>query len=141
MEEKERFEWSKPNQDGIFDNDTGITWDVLELVREQETRIKELSKNFEKYREDAIKGYNCYEDEIFNLKCENIRLKQSQKNLAISELEKVKNKIESKVKNIDKRLDDLKIKIVCESISNQISTYQEIVEIINQQIKGLKGEK
>ena len=45
MEEKERFEWSEPNQDGIFDNNTGKTWDALELVREQDKLIKELKQD------------------------------------------------------------------------------------------------
>lgn len=66
--------------------------------------------------------------------------KQFANQTAIAELEKVKNIIDSKVKNIDKRLDDLNIKIVCESTSMQLSTYKEIIKLIDQQIKLLKGE-
>lgn len=70
-----------------------------------------------------------------------LKHKRAKYSIAIEELKKLKNRIEGKVENIDKRLDDLKIKIVCESTSRQLSTYEEIVEIIDQQIKSLKGEE
>lgn len=57
---------------------------------------------------------------------------------AVEQLEKVKNRIESKVESVYKRLDDLNIKIVCESTSRQLSTYEEIVKEIDNQIKQLK---
>ena len=63
---------------------------------------------------------------------------QDEISFALEQLEKVKNRIESKVKNIEKRLDDLNIKIVCESTSRELITYEETVKIINNQIKQLK---
>lgn len=63
---------------------------------------------------------------------------QDKISFAVEQLEKVKNRIESKVKNIEKRLDDLNIKIVCESTSRELGTYEETVKIINNQIKRLK---
>lgn len=91
------------------------------LLKEEKTRNKKLNHEAQKYYEDAY--------------CNNF-----QNQTAIAELEKVKNIIDSKVKNIDKRLDDLNIKIVCESTSMQLSTYKEVVKLIDQQIKSLKGE-
>lgn len=59
---------------------------------------------------------------------------------AVEQLEKVKNRIESTVESIYKRLDDLNIKIVCESTSRQLDTYEEIVKEIDNQIAELKKE-
>ena len=61
--------------------------------------------------------------------------------LALEQLEKVKNGIESKIKSIYKRLDDLNIKIVCERASMQLDTYKEISKEIDNQIEELKKEK
>lgn len=37
---KERYEWAEPEQDGIFDNETGKTLDALELIREQDKELR-----------------------------------------------------------------------------------------------------
>ena len=66
---------------------------------------------------------------------------QDKISFAVEQLEKVKNGIESKVESIYKRLDDLNIKIVCESISMQLDTYKEISKEIDNQIKQLKEGK
>lgn len=163
VEEKERYE----NRDGVFDtilNDYVTTDSIIDLLNRKDKRIKELEEmnnllktsksHFKKVTEnvvDLLKKLNKFIGEpqtrelnyckvIEDTKNYIEQLKQSQKQLAVSELKKVENKIESKVKNIDKRLDDLKIKIVCESISKQLDTYEEIVEIIDNKIKELRGE-
>lgn len=59
----------------------------------------------------------------------------------IQQLEKVKNKIESKVESIYKILDDLNIKIVGESTSRELNAYEEIAKDIDNQIKQLKEGK
>lgn len=56
----------------------------------------------------------------------------------IQQLEKVKNKIESKVESIYKILDDLNIKIVGESTSRELNAYEEIAKDIDNQINELK---
>lgn len=66
---------------------------------------------------------------------------QDKISFALEQLEKVKNRIESKVESVYKRLDDLNIKIVCENTSRQLSTYEEIVKEIDNQIKAIKGDE
>lgn len=117
---KQQLEIFKLSNEALQQDNLDLSYDKADLAYEY---AQEMAENWKK----------GYEEEI-------AELKQSQKQLAIDELEKAKNTIESKVENIDKRLDDLKIKIVCESTFNKISTYQEIIEIINNQIKALKGE-
>lgn len=67
-----------------------------------------------------------------------IYIDQDKISFAIAELEKVKNIIKSKVESIDRRLERLKIKIVSESTSRQLDTYEEIVKEIDNQIASLK---
>ena len=64
---------------------------------------------------------------------------QDKISFAVEQLEKVKNGIESNIKSIYKRLDDLNIKIVCERTSMQLDTYKEISKEIDNQIKAIKG--
>lgn len=59
----------------------------------------------------------------------------------LEQLEKAKNKIESKVESIYKILDDLNIKIVGESTSRELNAYEEIAKDIENQINELKGGK
>ena len=93
--------------------------------------------NFDKY-----KAYDEMYTKIKQLTKNSPYVKQHQDKIsfAVEQLEKVKNIIKSKVEGIDKRLDDLNIKIVCESTSKQISTYEEIIEQIDQKINELKGK-
>lgn len=65
---------------------------------------------------------------------------QDKISFAVEQLEKVKNKIESKVESIYKILDDLNIKIVGESTSRELNAYEEIAKDIDNQINELKGE-
>ena len=66
---------------------------------------------------------------------------QDKISFALEQLKKVKNGIESKIKSIYKRLDDLNIKIVCETTSMQLDTYKEISKEIDNQIKAIKGDE
>lgn len=66
---------------------------------------------------------------------------QDKISFAVEQLEKVKNKIESKVESIYKILDDLNIKIVGESTSRELNAYEEIAKDIDNQIKQLKEGK
>lgn len=84
---------------------------------------------------------NEKEQQISDLQSQLIEKDKEQNQKAIERLEEVKNIIKIKVKSIDERLDDLNIKIVCESTSERISTYEEIIQQIDQQINELKGGK
>ena len=64
MEEKERYEWNSRFDEAIKDNQTGNIVNAVEVLNQQDKRIKELEQ-------------------------ENKQLKQSQKQLAIEQLEKV----------------------------------------------------
>ena len=66
---------------------------------------------------------------------------QDKISFAVEQLEKVKNKIESKVESIYKILDDLNIKIVGESTSRELNAYEEIAKDIDSQIKQLKEKE
>lgn len=91
----------------------------------------------------------CYEKEqpkelikqISDLQLQLAEKEKEQNQKAIEQLEKVKNKIESKVESIYKILDDLSIKIVGESTSRELNAYEEIAKDIDNQIKQLKEEK
>lgn len=96
MEEKERYEWDKIEEsyEWIRDTETGnqpLYYDlktVAHLLNQQDKYIKELEAHTEELENikaiqivDAIKGY---ENQIRNLK-------QEQKQLAVEELEKLKD--------------------------------------------------
>ena len=109
MEEKERYEVISPNLNGyayIHDfktDDVLNTYDSCDLLNQQDKRIKELEQ-------------------------ENQQLKQSQKQLAIEELEKLREYI---VLN-----DEYDEEIGC----NIIKTF-DLIEDLADKIKSLKGEE
>lgn len=109
MEEKERYEVMSPSLNGyayIHDfktDDVLNTYDSCDLLNQQDARIKEFEK-------------------------ENQQLKQSQKQLAIEELEKLKEYI---VLN-----DEYDEEIGC----NIIKTF-DLIEDLADKIKSLKGEE
>ena len=92
-------------------------FDKYKAYDEMFTKIKQLTKHspYEKTRQDKI-------------------------SFTIEQLEKVKNRIESKVASIYKKLDELNVEIVCESTSRQLDAYEEISKEIDNQIKQLKGK-
>ena len=108
---------------------------LVEKDKEIENLTEELDdKNFCKdfvdlYNENKLKTQMLHE---------NCKDKIS---FTIQQLEKVKNKIESKVESIYKILDDLNIKIVGESTSRELNAYEEIAKDIDNQIKQLKEGK
>ena len=108
---------------------------LVEKDKEIENLTEELDdKNFCK---DFVDLYteNRLKTQLLN---ENWKDKIS---FTIQQLEKVKNKIESKVESIYKILDDLNIKIVGESTSRELNAYEEIAKDINNQINELKEMK
>lgn len=108
---------------------------LVEKDKEIENLTEELDdKNFCK---DFVDLYteNRLKTQLLN---ENWKDKIS---FTIQQLEKVKNKIESKVESIYKILDDLNIKIVGESTSRELNAYEEIVKDIDNQINELKEMK
>ena len=108
---------------------------LVEKDKEIENLTEELDdKNFCK---DFVDLYteNRLKTQLLN---ENWKDKIS---FTIQQLEKVKNKIESKVESIYKILDDLNIKIVGESTSRELNAYEEIAKDIDNQIKQLKEGK
>lgn len=131
MQEKERFEWDKlegcewirdtemVNQPLYYDLKT-----VAHLLNQQDKRIKELElllKADKKIETNSLNGFEKLRQEIR-------QLKQSQKQLAISELEKIYNLFEP-YENSQKDT------ILC--ANNGIS----FVEYLENQIKSLKGEE
>lgn len=167
--DKERYEWSEPDADGIFDNDTGETWDALELVREQNKRIKELESKLRVSNSsnaslsldyiELKKQYDSQEELLTQKLAENSRLTQENQQLkkqkrelnleaqkyyedaycnnfqnqtAISELEKVKQNV--------LKIDKTEIKTLENGYSTLYCDRPEVITIINNQIKQLKGE-
>lgn len=107
MEEKERYE--RIGYCSYRDTETGVIGDnFVDLLNYQDRRIKEL--------EEALKKANTnnYLTDYYLVEKENQQLKQGQKQLAIEELEKLKEVVESKTL---------------------------LAECIDNQIKSLKGEE
>lgn len=143
MEEKERYELN--DNDCIIDNEKGVAicdiCDVSEspkilvdLLNQQDREINRLTKmlytttkHADKLNEEnnklnkIIKANIISADKVVK---ENQKLKQSQKQLAISELLKIKRYIDDNAYYID-----------------EINFGEEINEYIDNQIKELKGEK
>ena len=142
MEEKERYMWidreTTFDSDKLYDKTTGIKYDPVyatDLLNYQDKRIKELEKTNKVLSNELTKNSILKQDyietccgipifEIPKIKEENKQLKQSQKQLAISELVKIKRYIDDNAYYIDER-----------------DFGEEINEYIDNQIKELKGEE
>ena len=129
MEEKERYEWDKIEESYEWIRDTEtvnqpLYYDlktVAHILNQQDRRIKELELLLnadKKIKTNSIKGFE-------KLKQENLRLKQSQKQLAIEELEKTRQLIVSN--------DEHDEEVGC----NIIKTF-DLLEDISDRIKNLK---
>ena len=109
MEEKERYEVMSPSLNGYayihdFKTDNVLnTYDSCDLLNQQSKRIKELEK-------------------------ENQQLKQSQKQLAIDELEKVKNYMITDEKDMFGANYLMNSVYVLEFIDNQINELKEEIK-------------
>lgn len=141
MEEKERYELN--DNDCIIDNEEDVAicdvCDVSEspktlvdLLNQQDKRIKELEEELDDAKRDYIPklefGLQRANKMGRDAEKENQQLKQSQKQLAISELEKIYNLFEP-YENYQKDT------ILC--ANNGIS----FVDYLENQIKSLKGEE
>lgn len=121
---------------------------LKQQLAEQEKEIATLevmlaeNKNELKELQEFKVGDDAYDltdsDARFSLHCDLLNMEQDKISFALEQLENVKNKIESKVESIYKILDDLNIRIVDECTSRQLSSYEEIVKDIDNQIKELK---
>lgn len=107
-------------------------------IRELKQQLAEKEKEYQSFKKIADENVNYLKNRILE---ETRNYTQDKISFAVEQLEKVKNRIESKVESVYKRLDDLNIKIVCESTSRQLSTYEEIVKEIDNQIKAIKGRE
>lgn len=108
MEEKERYSWYNHSTEEIYDNKDNVVFvGAIMVLNQQNRRIWELIE-------------------------ENKQLKQSQKQLAIEELENLKKEFNSR-------------KLEYKTMENSFHIYglriDRIFEIIDDQIKELKGEK
>lgn len=125
MEEKERLEWNSRFDEAIKDNQTGDIVNAVEVLNKQDKRIKELEEEnryLEKIYEELIIDRRdlCLErNDIFE---ENQQLKQSQKQLAIEKLEKMREKFGYRYN------------------SQLVISSKYLSDFIDNQIKSLKGE-
>lgn len=141
MEEKERYELfgefgiihdTSPNAECMFLN----KFQTCEILNRQDKRIKELEQENQQLKDQARKAYQegllqkqfDKDMEIQELKDKIEQIKQSQKQLAIEELEKLKEYI---VLN-----DEYDEEIGC----NIIKTF-DLIEDLADKIKSLKGEE
>ena len=128
MEEKERFELFREHC--IKDNNPDARPQLLDayvacvILNEQDKKIKAKEKEANTYAKEIV----FLDNKIKLLERENQQLKQSQKQLAISELEKIYNLFEP-YENSQKDT------ILC--ANNGIS----FVDYLENQIKSLKGEE
>ena len=128
MEKKERYELF--GEHCIKDNDVNARCQLLDayvacvILNEQDKRIKELELLLKADKKIETNSLNGFE----KLRKENKELKQSQKQLAISELEKIYNLFEP-YENSQKDT------ILC--ANNGIS----FIDYLENQIKSLKGEE
>ena len=141
MEEKERFEIHIYDDvcvdlynNGVLDKSINDTYKLEKLLNQQDREINRLTKmlytttkHADKLNEEnnklnkIIKANIISADKVVK---ENKKLKQSQKQIAISELEKIKRYIDDNAYYID-----------------ELNFGEEINEYIDNQIKELKGEK
>lgn len=143
MEEKERYEIHIYDDicvdlydNGVLDNSINDTYKLEELLNQQDKRIKEFEQENQQLKDQARKAYQegllqkqfDKDMEIQELKDKIEQLKQSQKQLAIEELEKLREYI---VLN-----DEYDEEIGC----NIIKTF-DLIEDLADKIKSLKGEE
>ena len=138
MEEKERYEVISPSLNGYayihdFKTDNVLnTYDSCDLLNQQNKRIKELEEELDDAKRDYIPklefGLQRANKMCRDAEKENQQLKQSQKQLAIEELEKLREYI---VLN-----DEYDEEIGC----NIIKTF-DLIEDLADKIKSLKGEE
>lgn len=137
--------------DEIINNPDTLIFQQQELIDNLQKTIEEKNKEIEQLKKfddlnktffglfrTAFKEPNKVEDLFNTLKTIQEKQDQDKISFALEQLDKVKNKIESKVESIYKILDDLNIRIVDECTSRQLSSYEEIVKDIDNQIKELK---
>lgn len=99
---------------------------ITDLLNQQDKQIKELELLLnanKKIETNSIKGFEKLKQEIQ-------QLKQSQKQLAISELEKVKKSV--------LEIDKIEIKVLENGYSTLYCDRPEVITIINNQIKQLE---
>lgn len=143
MEEKERYEIHIYDDicvdlydNGVLDKSINDTYKLEKLLNQQSKRLKELEQENQQLKDQARKAYQegllqkqfDKDMEIQELKDKIEQLKQSQKQLAIEELEKLKEYI---VLN-----DEYDEEIGC----NIIKTF-DLIEDLADKIKSLKGEE
>ena len=159
---KEIYEWAKPEQDGIFDNETGKTWDALELIREQDKGIKNLKTDLKDYMELEEKISTKYDNvikQLQQLKEENQQLKDKleikleELHIAYCGIENVKTKngnLKAEVKQLKHSQKQLAIEelekalVLIQNAVNLESPEYDLVglyDAIVDQIKSLKGEE
>ena len=111
---------------------------LAEKEREIDNLYDRLNSKQKFYEMSLEKDYKEYLSRLDKLEkqCDKDKI-----SFAVKQLEKVKNKIESKAESIYKILDDLNIRIVDECTSRQLSSYEEIVKDIDNQINELKEMK
>ena len=137
MEGKERYSYDYFIDGAVFidtENDRDMDMDtVCSLLNQQDKRIKELEKENQQFKQQLEKTKQTGSYQVM-LMCqkENIllrqQLKQSQKQLAIEELEKVKELgfIQSYTLDVPNIL---------------ILKYEDFKQLLDNQIKKLKGEE
>ena len=147
MKEKERYEWDEIKC-CEFIRDTGIDnrplyYDlkaVAHILNQQEKRIKELEEENQQLKKQ-LEEYHGWLDRfhlnpyqlmnlIIGLQKENEEFKQSQQQLAISELEKIKTKFNGK-RPIDELASEIEIELGY--------TATQINNFVENQIEKLKG--
>lgn len=138
MEEKERYELQEVFEDGSFhwclkDNDTKLLkplvslHNCVDLLNLQDKEIKTLKTKLEDRKRFCISQVKCQQKLINKLLEENQQFGQSQKQLAISELEKLREYIV-----LNDKYDE-------EASCNIIETF-DLLEGLADKIKSLKGE-
>lgn len=138
--EEERFLYIVDEYDPeltfIFDTNTEQKYfylsPVCNLLNQQDKRIKELEEMNKKLDKRASRNFDAYmkcSKKYTKLLDENLQLKQSQKQLAIKEFERLL----SKLSNIENTL------INCGNGKEDAICW--FVRLINDQIKSLKGEE
>lgn len=143
MEEKKRYGFTT-NNDGLsvlydyeLNKEFGTDSEIINLLNQQSKRIKELELLFnadKKMKTNSIKGFE-------KLKQENQKLKQTQKQLAIEELNKTKSCCEKFADELYDNLVDTALPTDIDKPKREAMKFLYLVsEFIDDQIKKLKGE-